>query len=229
MSLSSFFWLLPLLVLVSLSGCASVSTDAVQREGGGVQAPERIYVQDFHAPAAVFRVDRSKQGVDEFRAELAGTLTKANEVRTTKRLAPAAALERGAVLPEGRAWLVTGRFVRVNQGSRALRTALGFGLGGTKVETEVLVYDLSSGATRPFLRFRTTGGSGAAPGVVVGLAVPNMWLLSLDTLVHLGPGVSTDVIRTSRQIVAVLSEYMAQAGYIPPQKISRAKRLGEWP
>jgi hypothetical protein len=38
-----------------------------------------------------------------------------------------------------------------------------------------------------------------------------------------------DVIRTSREIVAVLSEYMAQQGFIPRQDAYRAKKLGTWP
>jgi len=47
--------------------------------------------------------------------------------------------------------------------------------------------------------------------------------------VKMGPGLSVDMIRTSREIVAVLSECMAREGFLPPKKIYRAKKLGKWP
>jgi hypothetical protein len=126
------------------------------------------------------------------------------------------------------AWLLTGRFVHVNQGSRALRTVIGFGLGATKLETEVTVYDMSVEPPRPFLTFMTTGGSNAQPGVIPGFPI-NFVLVGVDTASHLAIGLKMDVIRTSREIVAVLSEYMAQQGFIPRQDAYRAKKLGTWP
>jgi Domain of unknown function (DUF4410) len=53
------------------------------------------------------------------------------------------------------AWLVTGEFVRVTQGSRALRGLVGLGAGGTKLETAVRVYDLSHLSKGPVLQFET--------------------------------------------------------------------------
>jgi hypothetical protein len=223
---------LPILILVAvafLSGCASVSVDRVHRPEEKVSAPSVIYVQEFSAPRNVFRVDRGKRDARKFRQDMAAQLARATALRATKRLVPAKPLERTAAIPSGHAWLVTGRFVRVNQGSRALRTVLGFGLGGTKLETEVVVYEIDGRSRREILRFRTTGGSNAGPGVAPGLIVPNLWLISLDVLVKIGPGLSHDVIRTSREIVAVLSEYMAREGFISPKKVYRAKKLGRWP
>ncbi|MDD5199559.1 MAG: DUF4410 domain-containing protein [Terrimicrobiaceae bacterium] len=217
------------IVLGLLAGCASVSVDQIRRPGEAVPAPQEIYVQEFDAPRRVFRVDRGARNLNQFRRNVARQLALATAERVNKRLVRAVALPRAAAFQRERAWLVTGRFVRVNQGSRALRTAFGFGLGGTKVETEVAVYDLSGPQPRPFLHFRTTGGSNAQPGVIVGLVNPNFYLMSLDTLAHLGPGLSFDVIRTSREVVAVLSEYMAQEGFIPRKEVSHAKKLGEWP
>src|SRR6202035_1685460 len=46
-------------------------------------------------------------------------------------------------------WLITGQFVRVDQGSRALRGLIGLGAGGTKMETIVRVYDLSGRSKEP--------------------------------------------------------------------------------
>ncbi len=216
------------IAVVLLTGCSSVSVNRLQ----GIEkpsAPRRLYVQEFTASAEVFRVDRSSHDLRKFRETMARRLAEATTTRATKRLIPAVARPRSAAVPRERAWLVTGRFVRVNQGSRALRTAVGFGLGGTKLETEVVVYDLDHRQPREILRFYTTGGSNALPGVLPGMIVPNFWLIGLDTLIKVGPGLSNDTIRTSRQIVAVLSEYMAREGFLPPKRIYRAKQLGKWP
>jgi hypothetical protein len=184
---------------------------------------------DFEMPERAFRVDRGGKGLEDFRKNFAILLTHATVQRVNKRLAPASELRRPAALSPAKAWLVTGEFLRVNQGSRALRAAVGFGLGGTKVETVVTVYDLSGPEPRPFLKFVTSGGSNAQPGAAVGLVAPNYYLMALDVVGKGLPGLSADVIRTSRQIVAVLSEYMAQEGFLSPSKVSRAKKLGHWP
>jgi Domain of unknown function (DUF4410) len=69
------------------------------------------------------------------------------------------------------AWLITGQFTRVRQGSRALRILLGLGAGGTKMETITQVYDLSTRARqRPLFTFSTSGGSNAEPAIITSFA-----------------------------------------------------------
>lgn len=214
-----------------LAGCSSVSVDRVQEPGASKRPkdPAHIYVEAFTAPPDVFRVDRGGEHFEQFRANFARDVSSQVAERVTKRLRPATAVPRGHPRKRDTAWLVTGNFVRVNQGSRVLRTVVGFGLGATKLETEVRVYDLSRPKDPPILTFVTTGGTNSQPGVVVGMAMPNFWLLGLDAAVRIGPGLNADGVRTSRQIVAVLSEYMARQGYLHPKKVSRAKKLGKWP
>ena len=89
--------------------------------------------------------------------------------RLSKHVAPAEAVAATAPLPKGNFWLIVSRFDRIYQGSRMLRSILGFGAGGTKLEMSVVVYDLSRRPPRAFLLLQTTGGS---PIVVAG-AVPS--------------------------------------------------------
>jgi hypothetical protein len=156
-------------------------------------------------------------------------LATAIAVRANKRLLPAQTVPDNNQIPTGPAWLVTGRFLTVNQGSRILRTVFGLGAGGTKLETVVTVLDLSKSPSRQVLKFVTTEGTNSQPGAVFGLIVPNYWLIALDSAGKSAPGLSMDVIRTSREIVAVLSEYMAKEGFLSPEKMSRSKKLGQWP
>lgn len=217
------------LTLLWLSGCASVSVDKVTLADKVSKVPQKIYVKEFDAPPEVLRVDRSGKSLEKFRNSLKARLAKAITVRANKRLLPAQTVSDSDKIPREAAWVVTGRFLTVNQGSRLLRAVVGLGMGGTKLETVVTVYDLSKSPPRQVLKFVTTGGSNSLPGAVFGLIVPNYWLIALDSAGKSAPGLSMDVIRTSREIVAVLSEYMAKEGFLSPAKISRSKKLGQWP
>ncbi len=105
----------------------------------------------------------------------------------------------------------------MNQGSRLLRGTIGFGAGGTKLETKVSVYDLDVSDEKPFLTFSTTGGSNAEPGALTGVwtdpvtAVVGMGLSGLGGIAH---GLTEDSHRTAREITAVLSDYMFRHGWI---------------
>ncbi len=108
-------------------------------------------------------------------------------------------------------WLVTGEFITVDQGSRALRTAVGAGAGETTLQTKVYVYDLSVSKTQYVLAFRTgvpdasgdTGsGSGSAPAGLSALGEP------ISTGMGLGSGLKLDTTRTCREIEAVLAPYL---------------------
>ncbi|MEZ0299569.1 MAG: DUF4410 domain-containing protein, partial [Candidatus Methylacidiphilales bacterium] len=82
-----------------------------------------------------------------------------------KKVAYAVRLPQGSTLPPS-GWLLTGKFVRVNQGSRALRMIVGLGAGGTKLETEIAVRDLSQPGAPVVISTMKTGGSNAEPGAM---------------------------------------------------------------
>lgn len=188
------------LALVFLSGCASVSVkEARQGRDLPEKLPQRIYVSRFSTKGALFNVDREGKELERFKEGTAEMLQSALITRLTE-LAPAAAAPAG--LPAG-GWWIRGRFTRVNQGSRALRTGIGFGAGATKLETEVQVFDLARSSAVPFLSFKTTGGSNAEPGAISGIG-PLTWF----TVVGLGAGgvgnalhgLTEDTVRTAREI-----------------------------
>ena len=139
----------------------------------------------------------------------------------SKRLLPAQDARRPGALVHEDAWLVRGEFTRVYQGSRLLRGTIGFGLGGTKLETKVQVYDLSRPAPEPFLTFRTTGGSNAEPGAITGIATDPLTLgigLVVGGAGGVAHGLSEDSARTAREITAMLSDYMFRHGMIDTDK-----------
>lgn len=211
-----------------LTSCASVS---VRNHVGDVRQPparlpEKIYVRAFTSEDHVFRVSRSTKDRRAMETAFAAGLTGSIVERIGKFIAPSESLAPGSEPPQGPFWLVIGRFDRVNQGSRALRALVGWGLGGTKLDTTVEVFDLSEPTPQRFLAFQTTGGSNAQPGMLtppdpIGTPVCG---LSQAT----GTGLTRDANRTSRMIAATLSEYLVSRG-IKAKSPLRAKPLGKFP
>ena len=226
-------------LLLAFSGCASVSVTS-ERSGqtqGRPRRPAVLYVKDFSFPRqASIRVDRQGERLATFARGLQSSL-RAQTVRALGRYGlpaqPVASPEQlNALRRRQPAWLITGQFTRVNQGSRALRIGLGLGAGATKLETAVQVYDLSERRRdKPLFAFSTTGGSNAEPGLIASLGplAPTTVPAALIAIAgKAGHGVTEDEKRTARVIAAKVSEELAARGYLPPgHPAGKAKRPGK--
>jgi hypothetical protein len=136
-----YSWIQPLPCIVvclslGLVGCASVSVKNL--DAGGTSFPPGvkpvvIYVAPFETAGGEFNVDREGADLADFKQNLQQMLSAALTAEIPLHLVPAQAVNR--VPAQSNAWIVCGRFVRVNQGSRLLRSTVGFGAGGTKMET----------------------------------------------------------------------------------------------
>ena len=211
------------LAAVMLAGCASVSVKEEAWSGERLAVPKRVYVADYEVPVEVLAVDRSGEDLEEFRQEKARNFTSELCERITKRIAPAVPLTAG-VRPEKGSWVVEGRFLRVNQGSRLLRSVVGLGAGGTKMEARTKVSAVGARGTKKLIaEIETTGGSNAEPGM---LTVPTPIGGGIRALVSLAKtGVSADQQRTARMITAAMAEKLEAQGYALPGKRERVKRL----
>jgi hypothetical protein len=192
-----------------LTGCGSIHTAAMP--GASVKLtpnPPHIYIAPFDTSTGKWLVGRDGVDLVNFKEGFQTNFQHQLETRLTK-LAPT---EQRWVndLPD-HGWLVAGQFDTVYQGSRALRTLVGMGMGETTMQTTVYVYDLDVSKTQYVLSFRTgvpdakydTGaGSGSAPAGLSALGEP------VSTGIGLGSGLKLDTTRTCREIVAILSQYM---------------------
>jgi len=209
-----------LAIALVLSGCASISIQPGTKVDTN-KAPAKVYVEVFDTSKGEFNVDRESAELVEFKKGLQAMMQTGITVDLSKRLIPASAGDDGHLPFHEHAWLIRGEFVRVNQGSRLLRGAIGFGAGATKLETRVSVYDLSDGLTEPFLTFSTTGGSNAEPGAITTFATDPLTIAieaaagGAGNITH---GVTEDTERTAREITAELSDYMYRHGWIPKDK-----------
>ena len=197
---------------LALISCASISvnngTQTLQQS-----KPSLIYVMSFSTAHADIQVDRTGDQLADFKTNIQLMLRTGLVAEITDKLVPAVAETKLANHREENAWLIRGEFVTVKQGSRLLRSAIGFGAGGTKLETRVQVYDLAGDPSTPFLTFSTTGGSNAEPGAILALSTDPLEL-AIGGVSGAAHGLSEDTARTARQITAELSDDMYARGWI---------------
>ncbi len=238
---------LALTVILFGTGCASVTPHRFDT-GQDPSQPKLIYVVPFSAPAANIRADREGEALAAFQQDIVTTLSEELAAQINNNLVPTEFIADPRDLPPSDAWVIVGRFNRVEQGSRALRATLGFGFGGTKLVTTSTVYDLAPATPKPILTIRTTGGSNAPPGAAANLAgfvalgpggvagltiatgaqaILGVGRLAIGTSIGIFPGLTADIRRTAREITATLSEYSHEKGWIPEEQTMRAKRTSE--
>jgi hypothetical protein len=216
-----------LALVLALTSCASISVEK-SAEQATPRMPQKIYVADFDIANGDFKVDREGTELLGFKQNLRAMMQTASVKDLSQRLIPAVPTTKEQGFQPENAWLIRGEFTKVNQGSRLLRGTIGFGAGGTKVETNIYVYDLNHNSNTPFLTFSTTGGSNAEPGAVTGaatdpvVAVIGVAASGAGGVAH---GLTEDTARTAREITAELSDYMYRSGWISKDKWIEPKKV----
>lgn len=203
-----------------LLSCASVSVhdEAVNASPDNVK-PEKIYVRDFDISTAELNVDRTGDELAQFKTKTVEDLSLVIVAELLK-FYPTERLRAADPTPAGNYLLLEGRITKINQGSRALRMVVGFGAGGTKMETDVVLYNVAVNPAKELLAFDTTGGSGAEPGMVTD---PTPVGAAGSAAGGASRGVSDDAKRTSRMIAYRVSQYLGDYGWISPDQVKAAK------
>ena len=188
---------------------------------GRLDAPRAVLVADYEMPDSALRVDREGAELAAFKSELSTAFSGMLIERLSERVAPARRLASGS--PAKGDWVLEGEFTRVNQGSRLLRSLIGWGAGGTKIETQTRVY-LQTERNRRRLpgEVTTSGGSNAEPGAL-GLPVPVTAGVRLVLSASL-TGLSPDMRRTARMISAAVAGHLRSSGHELPGRSEPVKR-----
>lgn len=222
-----------LLPLLFLAGCSSVSV-LQEREVASlapISKPKALYVRPFEVRrGAEFDAAAPASGEDP-RSKVGDLVTEGILSRSDAWIAPGKLLPADTPAPSS-GLLVQGKILRTQQGSRALRVGIGFGLGRTRLETSVRVFNLAASATEPWLSFETTGGSNMEPGVL-GALVPSPLAIPIaasvvGSAVTAGAigvkGVSQDASRTGRVIAAAIHDKLAKRRLV--ERATNVKRAG---
>ncbi|MEJ0001049.1 MAG: DUF4410 domain-containing protein [Verrucomicrobiota bacterium] len=85
----------------------------------------------------------------------------------SKNIAPACRGDENAPV-QPHAWVITGQFVVVDPGKRAMQAMIGFGAGESQVEVHAQIHAVND-PTHPFLIFDSEKASGHAPGAILTL------------------------------------------------------------
>jgi hypothetical protein len=206
------------LTAVLLTGCGSIRPGLVSSSSKSrlCPNPSKIYIAPFNTDTGSWLVGnetegnfyaRKGSGLDEFKKDYQIKFLHILEERLQK-VAPVEIRWLDDLPNEG--WLVQGDFVKVYQGSRFLRTALGMGAGETTLQTRVYVYDLSQSKTQYILSFDTGipddkhgggSGSGQSPAGLSSGGEP------ATTMTAFGSGLTLDATRTARVIRDMLMTY----------------------
>lgn len=216
----------PLLFLgtIFLASCASVSVkDAHEISATPIKMPEKIYVQKFSMDGARVEIDKQGKELEEYKQAVVDLL----HTRLVDRLPEIAPVEeyKGGPLPmEG--WLIQGKFTWVNHGTKTARVLVGFGLGATKMETEVEVTELDGGKARKFLMLKTTGGSNAEPGLAGSLVTPGAGVSEAVAGSAAGAAITfpEDALRTAREIRNYLVDYIEDHDLAPNRQFTEANK-----
>lgn len=208
------------LMAAVLSACASVSVKNLDSGQTAKPAakPKVIYVAPFSIANAKVKENPMRKNPGKLSEEAQTLVAQALVQELSAHVAPARFVASAS--KAGRdGWLLSGDITRLEEGSRILRMALGLGFGGTKLETKVEVRNASA-SNPPFLKFSTTGGSGATPGGATN-PIP---FSGVPTAIWQGQqGVTDDSKRTARMITAAVADYMVNRGWLAPGTVQKPK------
>lgn len=146
--------------LALFAGCTTATTvKQTDLAADSPPAPRIIYVTDFPFPTAT----PPDADADSKSAKLSASMAARLVEDLKKAGLPAQRLAPDAPLPaEG--WLLSGKFVMVDEGSRLGRSFVGFGVGATHLQVETALDDLSDHSGRHLYAAQTAATSGKAPG-----------------------------------------------------------------
>lgn len=213
---------LALLVLpaLALTGCSSAGVYNLQKRGAAVSAaPRMVFVSPFTVGASSLQLgERTPTQKAALSREISATLARRTASEVRRYAAPASVLSAGRNPGVG-TWHIRGEILEVDQGSRALRTGVGLGMGRTTFRTRVTVSEIRPDGPRTILTFRTTGVSGLEPGAALGVVGgAGVAQVAAGGLLAGMAGVSTDIDRTAYEIAAVISAYLARQGLLSPSR-----------
>lgn len=219
---------------VGLTACSSVSVVEEQENAALApkSAPSELFARPFAVPVGTQFDVSAPRGEQDARSLVARTIIEGICSRGSRWVAPTKAFEDPKKTPT-KGLLIDGKILRARQGSRALRIGIGFGAGRTRLDTAVRVFNLDASAKKPWLTFKTTGGSNMEPGIVAGMIVPSPATIpivagiaggAVSGVTKSNKGVSQDAKRTGRAIVAEIHDRLVVREII--KRKAWPKRIG---
>lgn len=223
-----------LLSCLLLAACSSVSV-IEEKENAALapkSAPAVLFVRSFEVPAGAEFDVSPPRGETNARSSVSRTIAEGILSRGSRWVAPTKVLDDAKKTPR-KGLLIDGKVLLARQGSRALRIGIGFGAGRTRLDTSVRVFNLEASGKKPWLAFKTTGGSNMEPGLITSIVVPSPATIpvlagiaggAVSGVTKSNKGVSQDAKRTGRAVVAEIHDRLVAHGLV--KRMAWPKRIG---
>jgi hypothetical protein len=218
------------------AGCASTHATEGQQYGGRLPRPDRIVVYRFATSPDEVTLDQSPTAVAAWK--LQGISASSERQQVARSVADAVAdnlvsklraqgypaeIGEGPITGEGRVLAISGQFLSIDEGNRALRMTIGLGAGRSDVVTSVQVVELFAGGRRLVDQFEIDAKSGRKPGAAetmgVGAAAGTVATAAVATAATaigseaFGADVQADAKRTADKVAIVLADFFARQGW----------------
>jgi len=222
-----------------LAGCATATVTPAWQTTGPLPQPDYVWVYDFAVMPDEVELD-SALGVKLIRL-INSTSSTEEKVRIGRALARVLSVNLATELrmrgikarrasdvdpPEGTTIFIKGQFLRVDEGNGAFRTMVGFGLGGTEVQTHVQLFHGGDGDTRLVAEADTATKSSLKPGmpsmigmgwvggsILGGAVVGGLTTLTSEEFYET---VEADAKRTAAKLAQWVADYYRQQGWRVP-------------
>lgn len=224
---------------IFFSGCASTKVSVDREYQGFLTQPKRVLVYNFAVSPDEVDLDSGISGdikdlvnksprTDQERA-LGRQLSDALAIHLVKEIGALGipAIRAYTNVPvAGRALLIKGQFISVDEGNQAERVVIGLGFGRTDVRTLVEAYNVSSGGKILLEEFGVNAKSGDKPGMAETIGVGALaGHLATSAVVSTGlavgsetfsANVEADADRTAKAIAKQLKDVYIDQGWIKP-------------
>jgi Domain of unknown function (DUF4410) len=204
-----------------LVSCATAKVSNEKKSTVAITAPDVVYVGAFDLTDTPVQSDPGtltgrprllqirqqdpnedlKKLSDLLAADIIDDLNRAN--------IPAQALPSGASQPT-HGWIVTGQFLNLDEGNRAQRSVIGFGVGTSDAKLYVTVADAKHPEDKSLLNFNTDSAGDSTPGGGVGTIVTHTpWGMVAKFVLERNAS-EKDVQRTAQAISDEIVKFLAK-------------------
>jgi hypothetical protein len=238
-----------LFLAILIAGCAGASV-APQTQNGPASAnrPATVYVYDFAVTSAEVTLNQgffqktyanmSDENTAQTQVALADQTAQALSFQLVAELQAmgfyAVRLPRGTPAAGSNVLVVDGQFIDIDQGNKLRRMVIGLGIGQSKLDASVQVYQVVNGASTQIMDFNTHADSGSMPGAAImgapGAAVGGAAMVASVGINVAAGGVknytsATGIMakRSADQAANYMSTYFAQQGWVSAAEIQNAK------
>jgi hypothetical protein len=237
------------LLTIVIAGCAGASVaPGVSNMPATNARPTTVYVYDFAATSAEVTLNQgffqktyanmTDENAEQAQVALADETAQALSYQLVAEIQAmglyAIRLPRGTPATGSNILVVDGQFTDIDQGNKLRRMVIGLGMGQSKLDANVQVYQIVNSVSTQIMDFNTHADSGSMPGAAI-MGAPGAAVGGAAMVASVGVNVAAGGVknytsatgimakRSADQAANYMSSYFAQQGWISAADVQKAK------